>query len=159
MMGKSIESASTDTVEMKMPTENEQAWFLRGFRGPLWIGRITAPVAEGDPASVAFSWEQAWFDRAVIGHIHTHPSFPSFLSGTDMATLRAWAFATGKPLLAAVRGTDGLKAWILDNEDAAPRPVWCWMVGGIFMALDRKAKTCASSFTNRNIAARTPCKN
>lgn len=120
---------------------NEQAWTITGKHiGPLWYGWLTSP-SEGEPSSVDFDWAQAWQHRAdVIGHFHTHPTFPAFVSSTDLGTMQAWTFATGKPLLCAIQGTDGLKAWAMDNEDAPLRRVRCWLFGNLFVGIDAKSR-------------------
>jgi len=98
--------------------ENEECWVLTGgIWHRHWYGRCRG-YTMGQPATVEFDDEWVWNNRqSVIGWIHTHPHWTAHPSSTDHMTMKAQVFALGKPLLCAIIGLDGLKAWwYLDDE-------------------------------------------
>lgn len=119
---------------------DEEAWMLVGYRiGPIIIGWKEEAILHGQsPSHVTFNVDESQHQRGLLGWIHTHPTFPAIMSGTDHETLRAWCFSTGKPLICAIKGTDGFRAFVLDDEDSDVRQIRCWMFdGGHFIGIDR----------------------
>jgi proteasome lid subunit RPN8/RPN11 len=103
---------------------NEHCWILLGgWREDLWWGKRTKPT-EGAPCSVRFNpkyvteREEKYHD--VVGFIHTHPGMSAHYSGIDDATMKAWVFSLGKPLVCCIIGTDGLRAWWYLNDEDPP---------------------------------------
>ena len=52
----------------------------------------------------------------VVGFYHTHPDGFLEPSEQDRATMQAWAFSFGKPLICAIDTSAGLRAWLFDVE-------------------------------------------
>ncbi len=102
----------------------EHMWVLIGeYQGDLWHGRMY-PMAAGSPALVSFNGQQVLEQEEkygnVVGFLHTHPSFTSHYSSRDDRTMKAWVACFGKPLVCAIKGTDGLTAWWYANDEDAP---------------------------------------
>ena len=103
---------------------NENCWILLGgWREDLWWGKRTKPT-EGEPCLVRFNpkyvmeREEKYHDS--IGFIHTHPGMSAHYSSIDDATMKAWVFSFGKPLVCCIIGTDGLRAWWYLNDEDPP---------------------------------------
>ena len=73
---------------------------------------VKAQVEFDGPATLAR--EERRHD--VVGFLHTHPQFAASPSRRDVATMRAWVMAFGKPLLCLIRGSDGLVGWRFDDD-------------------------------------------
>jgi hypothetical protein len=100
---------------------NEECWILKGRRGSWWWNAKFDRYTIGLPARVAFDYDYVLQDDSkVIGWIHTHPTWRSFPSATDDATMKQWVTCLGRPLLCCIIGTDKLRAWwYYDDERAA----------------------------------------
>lgn len=102
----------------------EHCWVLIGGRsGPLWHGRLKK-LSSGTPTRVAFDFRSIQ-DREekhgdIIGFYHTHPTFSAIPSGIDHNTMKAWVCSFGKPLICAIRGTDGLRIYEYIDDESAP---------------------------------------
>lgn len=109
--------------------ENEKCWLLLGKRiGNWWhCAKLEGFEHEGVPTRVHFDGDfvlkKEEEDQSVVGWIHTHPTFIAYPSGTDDATMRAWAGCFGKPLLCGIKGTDGLKFYLYENDEDPGRRV------------------------------------
>lgn len=102
------------------PAAREESWVLVGRRrGRIWHARRIGRSL-GKPASVEFDGpsvlarEERLHD--VMGFLHTHPTFAAAPSRRDLATMRAWVSAFGKPLLCLIDGCDGLAGYRFDDE-------------------------------------------
>jgi hypothetical protein len=101
----------------------EECWLLVGRRkGRIWQMRIISRSV-GLPASVEFDGSAA-LDREekkgdVVGFLHTHPASDAVPSRRDLATMRAWVSAFGKPLLCLIKGIDGLAGYRFDDDSSA----------------------------------------
>lgn len=99
----------------------EVCWVILGnLNENYWCGKLHY-MSVGTPASVAFDWKEVLAldekEDSVLGFLHTHPSFPAFLSDRDHRTMQAWVFSLGKPLICAINGTDGLRAFCYYNDE------------------------------------------
>jgi hypothetical protein len=52
-----------------------------------------------------------------MGWYHTHPGMRAIPSARDVATMRAWCLALGKPLLCVIAGNDGTRGYIFYDDD------------------------------------------
>lgn len=118
---------------------NENCWILLGgWREDLWWGKRTKPT-EGQPCMVRFNpkyvmeREEKYHD--VIGFIHTHPGMSAHYSSIDDATMKAWVFSFGKPLVCCIIGTDGLRAWWYLNDEDPPVEYQAKSLRGIVFGL------------------------
>lgn len=106
---------------------SEEAWTLVGRRrGRVWHARRIGHE-RGAPERVAFDGS-AVLDREesrrdVVGFLHTHPACDAVPSSRDLATMRAWVSAFGKPLLCLIEGTDGLRGYRFDNDESCGTPL------------------------------------
>jgi proteasome lid subunit RPN8/RPN11 len=101
--------------------KREHCWVLLGsVRENLWFGR-RAKMTRGAPCSVDFNADYV-INREetkgdVIGWLHTHPGMIASPSNRDHRTMKAWVLALGHPLVCAIAGVDGLRAyWYMDDE-------------------------------------------
>lgn len=107
----------------KLPADVcEQCWVLVGQRrGRVWYTRRIGRCS-GDPAEVEFDGPAVLAReerrRDVVGFLHTHPSSAAVPSRRDLATMRAWVSAFGKPLLCLIEGTDGLAGYRFDDDES-----------------------------------------
>jgi len=118
---------------------NENCWILLGgWREDLWWGKRTKPT-EGQPCSVRFNpkyvmeREEKYHD--IVGFIHTHPGMTAHYSSIDDATMKAWVFSFGKPLVCCIIGTDGLRAWWYLNDEDPPVEYQAKSLRGIVFGL------------------------
>jgi hypothetical protein len=98
----------------------EEAWTLVGRRrGRVWQARRIGRQ-RGAPEQVAFDGpavlDREETRRDVVGFLHTHPACDAVPSSRDLATMRAWVSAFGKPLLCLIEGTDGLRGYRFDDD-------------------------------------------
>ncbi|HUG94404.1 MAG TPA: Mov34/MPN/PAD-1 family protein [Planctomycetaceae bacterium] len=105
----------------------EECWLLVGRRrGRLWYARRIGRC-RGQPASVEFDGpavlDREERKRDVIGFLHTHPASEATPSRRDLATMRAWVSAFGKPLLCVIEGTNGLAAYRFDDDESTGEPL------------------------------------
>ena len=120
----------------------EEAWILVGRRGGrVWHARRIGRC-RGGPASVAFDGpavlDREEIRRDVVGFLHTHPACDAVPSSRDLATMRAWVSAFGKPLLCLIEGTDGLRGYRFDDDESSGTPLLTVEVfpRGIVVAVD-----------------------
>jgi proteasome lid subunit RPN8/RPN11 len=100
----------------------EECWILKTvYKGSsLWVSKYDR-YTTGEPASVVFDYKYVYAnEKNIIGWIHTHPHWPSFPSGTDHATMKAWNTALGRPLLCCIVGTDKTRAWWYFDDESDP---------------------------------------
>ncbi len=129
-----ITAMMTNMIKGKTNMESiEHCWVLLGKQvGPLWYGKLRK-LSEGTPTRVAFDF-RAIQDREerrhdVLGFFHTHPTFAATPSSIDDHTMKCWVASFGKPLICAIRGTDGLKVYqYIDDESS---PLLCRYAGNI----------------------------
>lgn len=100
--------------------ENEVFYAVFGKRiGKIWVGRLQY-YTEGKPAHVKFNpdkiLEREKKKGDLIGFYHTHPNMNNGPSPTDWAAMQAWTSATGKHLLCAIKGKNGLAGWWFDKD-------------------------------------------
>jgi hypothetical protein len=105
----------------------EQCWVLVGRRqGRIWYARRVGR-SRGEPAEVEFDGPAVLAReerrRDVVGFLHTHPSSAAVPSRRDLATMRAWVSAFGKPLLCLIEGTDGLRGYRFDDDGSSGEPL------------------------------------
>jgi hypothetical protein len=81
----------------------------------------------GEPARVEFDGPGALAREErhgdVIGFLHTHPQFEARPSRRDVATMRAWVGAFGKPLVCLIRGVDHLAGFRFDDDASEGTPL------------------------------------
>jgi hypothetical protein len=113
--------------------DNEQCWVILGKRlKNFWYGKIYNET-KGVPSEVEFDGNWV-FDREekeqdVIGWMHTHPHFTASPSSTDHATMHSWVTCFGKPLLCGIKGTDGLKFYLYEDDESMPTKVRTLKIG------------------------------
>jgi hypothetical protein len=98
-------------------TTKETAYVLVGERqGSIWLAKMVWRT-RGTETSVLFdgnkvlSREETHGD--IIGFYHSHPEGLTTPSARDDATMSAWCFCFGKPLLCAISTrTRGVRAWV-----------------------------------------------
>lgn len=56
----------------------------------------------------------------LLGFYHTHPDHFTGPSSRDDATMYAWSFCFGKPLLCVIGTNAGLRAWLYDCSNGSP---------------------------------------
>jgi hypothetical protein len=103
----------------KILDENvEHCWVLIGVSHEgTWCARAEY-LGKGEPASVNFDpYFAMGLEKQIIGFLHTHPSFPAIPSNVDDGTMTAWTISFGRPLLCAIKGIDGLRAYWYNDED------------------------------------------
>lgn len=59
----------------------------------------------------------------VAGFYHTHPGMAAVPSARDLRTMRAWVACFGRPLLCAIEGEEGLRAYLFESDDDGGRPL------------------------------------
>lgn len=116
---------------------NERSWVLTGeIDGSHWWGR-PQKMTEGEPTAVDFDFKfvlkQEEEKGNVIGWLHTHPGFESYTSGRDIRTMKVWSTCMGKPLICAIRGIDGLKAWFWPHDESEGIRCKIKRIGSIFV--------------------------
>ena len=96
----------------------EHCWLLLGvIDSGVWCAKAEY-MGSGEAASVAFdAYFALGLQNQIIGFLHTHPSFPAIPSFVDDGTMKAWSICLGRPLLCAIRGTDGLRGYWYDDEE------------------------------------------
>lgn len=106
--------------------ENEVFYAVFGKHiGKIWIGRLHY-FTEGKPAHVKFNpdlvlkREQERHD--LIGFYHTHPNMENRPSQTDFSAMVGWTTATGKHLLCAIKGKNGLCGWWFNKDTETFHP-------------------------------------
>ncbi len=95
-------------------------------RARAWRLRLRRPTSGGS-TSVETGWtwalerEEAQGD--VVGFYRTHPGISPVPSARDASTMRAWVSCFGKPLLCAIQGQAGLRAYLFDSGEAQGPPL------------------------------------
>jgi proteasome lid subunit RPN8/RPN11 len=105
----------------------EQCWTLVGERqGRIWCARKLRRQS-GQPTQVEFDgpWVLRREERHgdVVGFYHTHPGMPALLSNRDVRTMRAWCSAFGKPLLCLIDGMEGVRGYLVADDESAGKEI------------------------------------
>lgn len=99
----------------------EQSRVLTGRRQDgAWRLRLRRPTAGGRAwveADWAWALEREEAHGDVAGFYHTHPGMTAVPSARDVATMRAWVSCFGKPLLCAIEGAEGLRAYLFASDE------------------------------------------
>ena len=108
-------------------TRVETAFVLLGERtDSIWLAKMSWR-SRGTETSVLFNGERVLAREEakgdVIGFYHTHPEGFTNPSGRDDKTMFAWSFCFGKPLLAVIATSAGLRAWIYNANDESRQAV------------------------------------
>lgn len=101
--------------------KNEECWVLLGkVRSTSKWRASRTKYSLGEPACVEYDWD--WVLRReeakgdILGFVHTHPFSCASPSITDYTAMKGLVMCFGRPMLCAIRGTDGLRAhWFFDD--------------------------------------------
>lgn len=107
--------------------KNEQCWLLLGKRwNKFWQG-TKFYQGKGTPTRVnfdgSFVLEREETEGDVLGFYHTHPNLSNYPSSIDDETMHGWVSCFGRPLLCAIKGSNGLKFWLYFDDESRPRAV------------------------------------
>ena len=65
-------------------------------------------------------------DETVVGFFHTHPRGHENMSATDVATMKAWSTALGRPLFCAIDCGMTSNHWLGGEPMPVAKGWWCW---------------------------------
>lgn len=104
---------------------NEVSWLMFGevgqefWHASLHDRRVGLPGTVTINAKVVLGIEDSP-TLNLIGFAHTHPHWPAVPSATDERTMKAWVTCLGRPLICAIRGTDGWRVWWFLDDEGVP---------------------------------------
>jgi proteasome lid subunit RPN8/RPN11 len=136
---------------------NEESWVLVGTGFPEWrmrairyrSGARTTVTAD---SRYAFEREEKRGD--VQGFMHTHPMGGLRPSLRDIATMRAWCDAFGKPLLCIIESPRGIAAYRFDDYKSVGRPLSAvWVSGKTIVGVEHARKVSSRSAVPRRCRA------
>jgi proteasome lid subunit RPN8/RPN11 len=84
----------------------------------LWYGRMNMH-AYGGPSKVYFEPADIPLEY-LVGFAHTHPGSSATPSQTDHDTMHAWVCSLGRPLVCAIRGREGWRAYVYTDDESKP---------------------------------------
>lgn len=113
----------------------EHSWIITGSHlSRLWCG-VRQRRQTGTTSQVHFDAD--WVQRRhlergdVLGWYHTHPAgCEAYVSDRDLATMRAWVGCLGKPLICLIKGSQGIRGWVFENDESNGTPMpFVWSPG------------------------------
>lgn len=111
---------------------NENCWPLTGKNeGAFCWGKLRRRFTTGSPVRVSFDRQYVYDledekkelppkERPVVGFYHTHPGFTATPSFIDHSTMGAWVNCLGKNLWCVIKGLDGFRAFLYQNDESYP---------------------------------------
>lgn len=121
-----------DAVEMCLVITGhlgKRRWRVTSFQSGGETLSATPCSVEIQPRCLT-DWSNRQVDQ-IVGTYHTHPNMPAVPSARDDRTMKAWVLSLGRPLVALIDGSDGLRAWWYLDDERPPVQAHVECIGSI----------------------------